>query len=120
MNQPQNYHEQSHATSHHQPSGAESRSEATSVCGDNSSVLSGFSGALVGPQGVMTPGSSTVTSTTSMTNSKVAMASKIANQIDSMSKRDSLIVKESPNLGPQLPQPNLETSSTSVVAGKEW
>ena len=124
MIQPQNHHEQSNATSHQQVSG-DSRSEATSVCGDNSSVLSGFSGVLVGPQGVLTPGSSTVTSTTSISTSKATIASKIANQMDPLSKRDSLIVKESSNLGPH-PTPklisndNLETSATSVVTGKEW
>ena len=107
------------------------RSEATSVCGDNSSVLSGFSGAIVGPQGVPGPPGSNVTSTTSISASKAA--SNIANQVDSLSKRDSLVAKESANiyvdassnLGPQSASKmavndDLETSTPTAVTGKEW
>ena len=146
MIQSQNQSQQSQVTSQQQQQAngqPDCRSEATSVCGDNSSVLSGFSGAVQaggpgihGQAGVGPPSSVTSTMTSS---SKAAMPSNLAN--DPLSKRDSL-VKEASNIyvdssgsvgGPQVgslgsqqgPKVNsvnddLETSTPSAVTGKEW
>ena len=54
----------------------DSRSEATSVCGDNSSVLSGFSGAVVQSGGV-----STVTQATSKAESNAKRDSLSSNVV---------------------------------------
>ena len=126
MIQSQNQSQQSQVTSQQQQQQQQPdcRSEATSVCGDNSSVLSGFSGAVVGVP-------STVTSTTSVTASKASIPSSIIANSDPLTKRDSL-VKEAANIYVDAasvvqPQPSknsvnddLETSTVTAVSGKEW
>ena len=88
----------------------------------------------MGSQGVPGPPGSNVTSTTSISASKAAAAaSNIANQVDPLSKRDSLIAKDSANiyvdassnLGPQaaskmVVNDDLETSTPTAITGKEW
>ena len=128
MIQSQNQSQQSQVTSQQQQQQQpDCRSEATSVCGDNSSVLSGFSGAVVG--GVP----STVTSTTSVTASKASIPSNIANS-DPLTKRDSLVKEAAAAANIYVdaasvvqPQPSknsvnddLETSTVTAVTGKEW
>ncbi len=102
-------------------SGQESRSEATSVCGDNSSVLSGLSGAIPGSGHGVQPGGGAGTSGGS-------------NKMDSSSsKRDSLsgsimggknnepLYIEAAGSGSGVPPPGGPLQPDDIdVSGKDW
>ena len=90
----------------------DSRSEATSVCGDNSSVLSGFSGA------VQSGGVSSVTQSTSKAESnskRDSLSSNVVNGKVSQAQENGNIYLEQTHPPPPPPKEELDPPST-----KEW
>ena len=95
------------AQGHSNGTNQDSRSEATSVCGDNSSVLSGFSGA--------------VQSNTVATSKQAAVNASVAEQVSKRDSASSVVNKNTENGNiylehppPVPPKDELETST------KEW